>query len=203
MTVAATKRMSLEAYLTYEDGTDSRYELVDGVLVEMGAENPLNPEIAMFRVSYFLQEMAIPFYRLAIEHQIGVSQSQATARQPDLIVHSDESHAAIFDDGKLLRSGLAAPLLVVEVCSNSKKDQRSYDRDYVEKPVEYAVRGIPEYWIIDPSRALVRVGTLTNGVYQFAEFMGDVVMVSPSFPGLTLTVAQVLTAGRPTPTTDM
>jgi Putative restriction endonuclease len=35
MTVATQSRMSLEEYLTYDDGTETRYELVDGVLVEM------------------------------------------------------------------------------------------------------------------------------------------------------------------------
>jgi Uma2 family endonuclease len=42
------KRMSLEEYLAYDDGTDTRYELVDGVLVEMGNESKLNVQIAMF-----------------------------------------------------------------------------------------------------------------------------------------------------------
>jgi Uma2 family endonuclease len=196
MTVATSRRMSLEEYLTYDDGTDTRYELVDGVLVEMGAENPLNPQIAMLLVSYFLQEMGVPYSRLAIGHQIGVSSSKATARQPDLIVHSPESDAAIMADGKLLRSGDAAPLLVVEVVSNSARDKQSRDRDYEEKPLEYAERGIPEYWLIDPDRAWVRVGTLVNGAYQFQDFTGKQVIVSTAFPDLTLTAGQILTAGR-------
>jgi Uma2 family endonuclease len=196
MTVATSRRMSLEEYLTYDDGTETRYELVDGVLVEMGAENPLNPQIAMLLVSYFLQEMGVPYSRLAIGHQIGVSSSKATARQPDLIVHSPESDAAIMADGKLLRSGDAAPLLVVEVVSNSARDKQSRDRDYEEKPLEYAERGIPEYWLIDPDRAWVRVGTLVNGAYQFQDFTGKQIIVSTAFPRLTLTAGQVLTAGR-------
>jgi Uma2 family endonuclease len=196
MTVATSRRMSLEEYLTYDDGTETRYELVDGVLVEMGAENPLNPQIAMLLVSYFLQEMGVPYSRLAIGHQIGVSSSKATARQPDLIVHSPESDAAIMADGKLLRSGAAAPLLVVEVVSNSARDKQSRDRDYEEKPLEYAERGIPEYWLIDPDRAWVRVGTLVNGAYQFQDFTGKQVIVSTAFPDLTLTAGQILTAGR-------
>ena len=42
--------MTLREYLDYDNGTDIRYELEDGVLVEMGAENPLNPSIAMMLV---------------------------------------------------------------------------------------------------------------------------------------------------------
>jgi Uma2 family endonuclease len=195
MTVATTKRMTLEEYLTYDDGTDARYELVDGVLVEMGAENPLNPLIAMMLVFVFT-DLGIPRKNLVIGHQVGVSSTQATARQPNLIVHTDASRAAILGDGKILRSGEAAPLLVVEVVSNSLKDGKSYRRDYEEKPDEYAARGIPEMWIIDPDRAIVKIGTLINGVYQFQDFTGDNTIISPTFPHLALTAIVLLNAGR-------
>ena len=38
----------LEEYITYNDGTDTRYELRDGVLVAVGAESDANVNIAMF-----------------------------------------------------------------------------------------------------------------------------------------------------------
>jgi Uma2 family endonuclease len=195
MTIATARRMSLEEYLTYDDGTDTRYELEDGVLVEMGAENPLNPTIATFLLITFFQ-MGVPFSRLVIGHQIGVSSSKATARQPDLIVHSPESLAAIFDDGKLLRADCSAPLLVVEVASSTKTDKKSRDRDYIQKRSEYAKRGIPEYWIVDPEKAVVLVLTLVGSAYQETSFTGNGAIVSPSFPGLTITADEVLTAGN-------
>ena len=107
MTVATERRMSLKEFLTYDDGTDDlrsvrdhrRYELVDRVLVEMGAENPLNPQIVSFLVSIFFQ-LGIPIYRLVIGHQVGISATSAAARQPDLIVHSEASDIAIMQDGK-------------------------------------------------------------------------------------------------------
>jgi Uma2 family endonuclease len=195
MTLATQRRLSLEEYLTYDDGTDTRYELVDGVLVEMSAENPLNPAIASFLFAMFLQ-MGVPYNRLIIGHQIGISPSQATARQPDLIVHTAESKAAIMKDGKLLRHGMAAPMLVVEVVSNSKDDKRSRDRDYVEKRAEYAARGIPEYWIVDPDQRVVIVLTLAGREYQETAFTGPQSIVSPTFTHLNLTAEQVLNAGE-------
>lgn len=42
-----TRRMTLEEYLDYEDGTDTRYELVNGELAEVPSESDLNNEIAM------------------------------------------------------------------------------------------------------------------------------------------------------------
>ncbi len=44
MTVATDRRMTIQEFLVYDDGTDRRYELVDGVLVEMGAESRANTQ---------------------------------------------------------------------------------------------------------------------------------------------------------------
>ena len=44
----ATKPMPLEEYLNFDDGADSRYELVDGNLVAIPPESDLNDRIASF-----------------------------------------------------------------------------------------------------------------------------------------------------------
>ncbi len=191
MVLSTQKRLTLEEYIGYDDGTDTRYELVDGVLIAMGAENPINNTIAMFLISRFLQ-LGIPFYRLANGHQVAVSSDQASARQPDLVVHSEGSAAAILSGGTLLLADMPPPLLVVEVVSHSDSDKKSRDRDYVEKRAEYAQRGIPEYWIIDPIAAVVLILTLHNGTYQQQQFTADATVVSPAFPPLNLTANQML-----------
>lgn len=195
MTTTIPQRMTLEEYLEYDDGTDTRYELVDGILVVMGSENPINPQIAGFLFSIFLQ-LGIPHYRLVIGHQIEVSSAYASARQPDLLVHSEESEKAISADGKLLRLSHPAPLLVIEVVSNSETDPQSRTRDYQEKRLEYAARGIPEYWIIDPIAAVILVLTLEGTQYQEQRFQGKHPIVSSTFPNLNLTTEQVLKAGK-------
>ena len=48
MNQTTTQRLTFEEYLAYDDGTDTRYELVNGVLVATGAESPLNLDIAFF-----------------------------------------------------------------------------------------------------------------------------------------------------------
>jgi len=83
----ATKPMTFEDYLNYDDGTDTRYELVNGSLIAMPPESVLNHQIASFLFAYFLQ-LGIPYYCLSIGAQIAVSGYRATARQPDLIVLS-------------------------------------------------------------------------------------------------------------------
>lgn len=86
-------------------------------------------------------------------------------------------------------------MLAVEVVSNSATDQESRDRDYTQTFAEYAERGIPEYWIVDPDAALVTVCTLEDTAYQMAEFIGDEAVFSPTFPAFNLTTAQILAAG--------
>lgn len=194
MTIATNKALTLEEYLTYDDGTDARYELVNGVLVEMPTESPINKTIVMFLVSYFLR-LGIPYYRLAIGHQLEVTSEKASAREPDLIVHSEESAAAILQDGKLLRLGMPVPNVVIEVVSNSDTDPKSRERDYVEKRQEYAERGVPQYWIMDPVAAVILVLILVNGTYQEREFKDNEILISPTFAELDVTAAQILKAG--------
>jgi Uma2 family endonuclease len=61
---------------------------------------------------------------------------------------------------------MPAPMLVVEVASNSDTDPKSRERDYTEKRVDYAARQIPEYWIVDPIAAVVLVLTLAGDQYR-------------------------------------
>ncbi|MEM9156612.1 MAG: Uma2 family endonuclease, partial [Cyanobacteria bacterium P01_F01_bin.33] len=44
-TVSRPQLMTLEDYLKYDDGTDTRYELVNGELVEVPTESPENCRI--------------------------------------------------------------------------------------------------------------------------------------------------------------
>ena len=194
MTIATNKTLTLEEYLVYDDGTGTRYELVDGVLVEVPTENPLNKTIVMFLVSYFLR-LGIPYHRLAVGHQLEVTSKKASAREPDLVVHSEESAAAILQDGKLLRLRMPVPDLVLEVVSSSDTDPKSRQRDYVEKRREYAELKVPEYWIVDPAAAEVLVLILVDGRYQERKFKGDEALLSSGFTTVDLTADRLLRAG--------
>ncbi|MEG4633573.1 Uma2 family endonuclease [Microcoleus sp. AR_TQ3_B6] len=107
------------------------------------------------------------------------------------------------------------PALVVEVVSPGKVNE---DRDYRYKRSEYAARGIPEYWIVDPGQAkvtvlmwvdglyeeavfqgsnsIVTVLMCVDGLYEEAVFQGSNSIVSTTFPDQKLTAAQVLGAGE-------
>lgn len=165
MAVTTTAPMSLEEYLAYDDGTDRRHTLVDGVLVEMGAESEINLQIAGFLLSYFLG-LGIPHYLLTNKTEIVVSSRLAKTRYPDLMIKTEALDAAMpQSERSIVRLEMSAPQLVVEVVSPGQPGDENYDRDYVEKRREYAERGIPEYWIVDPSRGVVMVLALEGETY--------------------------------------
>jgi Uma2 family endonuclease len=196
MVLAVDRRMNLEDYLSYDDGTDTRYELLNGVLVEMGAESTANNWIAAFLYAAFLKS-GLSYNRVAMKQKIEVQSSYVSAREPDLIVHSEESTQAL--SGRLeacLRLTDPNPLLVIEVVSSSDTDRTSKTRDYIEKRAEYETRGIPEYWIVDPIGKLILVLNLVDKVYQVAVFVDDQPILSTLFPELGLTANQVLAAGN-------
>jgi Uma2 family endonuclease len=88
------------------------------------------------------------------------------------------------------------PVLVVEIVSPGEAGSPNYDRDYIEKPQEYADRGIPECWIIDPARSVMVVLTLQGKQYQEARLQGKTHIISAAFPSFNLTADNVLNAGR-------
>jgi len=187
----ATKLMTLKDYLNYDDGTDTRYELVNGELIAMPPESTLNKQIASFLFAYFLQ-IGIPYYRLSIGAQIAVSGTRATAREPDLMVLSEESVAALEGATQcLITYDMPPPTLVVEVVSPSQEN-----RDYRYKRTEYAGRHIPEYWIVDPIAQKVTIFEWVDGMYEEHVFQGDEPLRSPQFASVNLPATTVLTAGR-------
>jgi Uma2 family endonuclease len=188
---APTIHLTLEEYLTYDDGTENRYELVDGVLVAMGAESELNVLISSFLFAQFLQVAA--YYLIRRGTEIAVPGSNADTRYPDLVVLTADAAVAL--EGKprsIITADMPAPALVVEIVSPGAENRQ---RDYVTKLHEYALREIPEYWIIDPTEQVLTISTWQAGQYLLSAYRGDEKIHSPIFPQLQLTAKQVLQAG--------
>ena len=142
----------------------------------------------------------IPYYLIRRGTEIFVSSRTVSSRYPDLMVLSEEGQSALEGAKRsAVTINMPAPALVIEVVSPGEPgDKRNYDRDYVDKPKEYAARGIPEFWQVDPTpdRAVVIVLSLKDGAYQSREFRGRDRVLSPTFPDLQLTAEQILRAGR-------
>ncbi|MCW6038272.1 Uma2 family endonuclease [Spirulina subsalsa FACHB-351] len=191
-----SKEMSLEEFLQYDDGSDSRYELEDGRLLYMPSESDINQRIAMFLLAYFLQ-LGLPFYRLRIGTELAVMGSRATVRLPDLMVLTEELAQAMSGATRsIILSEMPPPDLVVEVVSPGRENE---ERDYRYKRAQYQARGIREYWIIDPMQQQITVLRLVTGLYEEAIFRGEEGIVSELLTQWgqrePLTVAQVLQVG--------
>lgn len=178
--------------MNYDDGTDRRYELVAGELVEMPPESPKNVQIALFLLTQFLK--FVPVNKLSNKTEIVVSGARATTRIPDLIMFTDELLEELQNATRsTIALDMPPPALVVEVVSPGKANE---ERDYRYKRSEYAARGIAEYWIVDPEKAQVMVLMLVDGFYEETVFKGCDQIRSQVLQKLELTTEQVLKVGE-------
>jgi Uma2 family endonuclease len=191
---ASPQFKSFEEYLAADpsDLPEGRHEYWDGDLVAVMTEGLLNYEIANY-LCFLLVQAGID---RKLVHPGGVEVAvpgRPRTRFPDLTV-LDQVHLITLKRRATVSPDGPPPQMVVEVVSPGRESSANYRRDYETKRDQYAGRGIPEYWIVDPDRGWVMVGTLVGGVYQFATFVGPQVIVSLAFPGLGLT-AEVVLAG--------
>ena len=182
-----TTLLTLEEYLLYDDGTENRYELVDGKLVLMPPESDRNNLIALYLLSEFLKLIPIKLIRHK-DTEIVVTGNRTRVRMPDLLVLTEELLTTIGGRRATITADMPSPALAVEVVSPGKANR---DRDYRYKRSEYAARGIAEYWIVDPELNRVTVLSLVDGFYEEAVFEGDKPISSSIFKQLSLTAERI------------
>ena len=188
-TTSTSTRFSLEEYLAYDDDTDNRYELVDGKLVAMPPETDRNNLISLYLLSEFLKIVPIQLIRHK-DTEIVVTGNRTRVRLPDLMILTEELLTAIGGRRATITSDMPSPVLVVEVVSPGKVNE---DRDYRYKRVEYAARGILEYWIVDPQRSKVTVLSLIDGLYEETVFEGSQPLISTVFSDFKTSATKILT----------
>jgi Uma2 family endonuclease len=185
--------LSLQDFLAYDDGTDTRYELVDGELIEMPPESQENNNIARFLMAELLK--IFPFYLVAYKDtEVQVTGRRARCRIPDLLVHTEESQAALVGATRAtLTLDMPPPALAIEIVSPGTDNR---NRDYRYKHTEYAARGIAEYWIVDPEMQQITVCQWVEGQYEDTVLKGDMLIASQIVPHWQLTIEQVFAAAH-------
>ena len=191
MTVTRQK-LTLEEYLNYNDGTDDRYELVNGELIKMSLPSGRHGAIAKFLERTFDAENArLQRTWITVRGDVGIQSPRGdrwdTVRIPDVTIISREQWQDLQDREAVIGLNEPPPFLVVEVVSPSTQ---STDRR--AKRAEYSVLNIPEYWIVDPLEYRVIICSLLEGLYDSEEFTGRDRIISPTFPDLILTAEQIL-----------
>ncbi len=189
MTLATSKKMTLEEFLAYDDGTDTRYELENGELIAMPAESEINRRIAVFLLIYFSQ-LGISPARLTLKTEVAVTSTRVSVRIPDLMILSEEGATALEGASRsIVLLDMPPPQLVVEVVSAGQEK-----RDYRYKRTEYGARGIVEYWIVDPIAQQITLLEWVEGLYEEQVYgLGDRLR-STLFPALDLTSDRILSA---------
>lgn len=182
-------------------GDLDRYELINGELVEMEPtgvheqvtaiiSRKLNVEIDRLDLNYFIP------HRCLIK-LLGTE----TAFRPDAIVLDQAQIASepLWQKEPVITLGKSIKLVVEVVSSN-------WQNDYARKVEDYALLGIPEYWIVDylgiggreylgkPKQPTITVCTLVGDEYQRKLFRNSDRLISSIFPELQLTANQVFNA---------
>jgi Uma2 family endonuclease len=144
---------------TYEDllalpDDGKRYELFNGVIVEMPA-----PLVAHQRLLMRLGSILLQFFDRhenlgdVIPAPVDVRLAPHFVFQPDLVVLlKDNPNYEHLNDLKLIEG---APDLVIEILSPT-----SLIYDAIEKAANYSSYGVREYWIVDPDQKSVDVRVL-------------------------------------------
>ena len=204
MVQASSNVFTFAEYLTYDDGTDVRHELVRGYLLAMTPPAWSHVKIARFLEDLFraeIRRLGSPWD--AIRGEVGQRTGVVDSRLPDVLVTPSAELEQFRDRPAVLE---APAFLVVEIVSKS-----SVRDDYLHKLAEYEAIGVQEYWLVDylalgPSRYLgipkiptVFVYTLTDvdatapeqEYAQPRKFQGGDRIQSSLFPELDVTAAAI------------
>jgi Uma2 family endonuclease len=198
------KLVTFDEFIAWHpENSERRYELHDGVIVEISLPNgehekvvgflvkKLNVEVDRLNLPYFVPKTVIV---KALENQSGYS--------PDVLLLNESNlvNEPIWNRESIITQA-ASIVLAIEIVSTNWRD------DYLKKYADYEMMGIPEYWMVDylalggreftgnPKQPTISVCSLQEGEYRVTKFRGDDRIQSPTFPDLNLTAQQIFKAG--------
>jgi len=127
--------LSFEDYLNYDDGTDNRYEWIEGELIAMPPESGENDEIARALGYQYLAKLAgfflVRTHNCELEVPV-LRPGLPRNRYPDLVILRPE-HRQLAKQRLTIRLEMPPPVLVVEVVSPGEENRR---RDYADKRMQ-------------------------------------------------------------------
>jgi Uma2 family endonuclease len=205
MVQTVSQRVSFEEFIDwYPENSEQRYELHEGVIVEMPKPKGKHSEIAGFLnidLGIIIRNSRLPFFipRECIVRSI----DGESGYEPDVIVLDRQavSSEPRWANESIITAGASVRLVVEVVSTNWRDDYLTKLRDY------YEALGIPEYWVVDylgvggrlhighPKQPTISVYSLVEGEYEVQRFRVEDAIVSPTFANLQLSLASVFAAG--------
>ena len=194
-----SKTLSFEEFLTqYRD--NPRYELADGELIDMeptGPHETFSGKLATY-IGVALLTENIPWF-IPRTCLIRPFTDAATARRPDIVVLDETvpSSEPLWEQEPVITLGRSIKLVVEVVSTN-------WEIDYARKVEEYALLGIPEYWIADyrglggiafigkPKQPTFTVCQLIGEEYTQQQYRLRQLIQSPLLPNLQLCLDDIL-----------
>ncbi len=205
MTQAIPKPVTFDEFIGwFPENSEYRYELHEGIIVEMPKPKGKHSEVAGFlniEIGIVCREAQLPYF---IPRECIVrSDDGESGYEPDVIVLDRDavSSEPRWEGESIITMGRSIRL-VVEVVSTNWQD------DYLTKLRDYEALGIQEYWIVDylglggrlhigyPKRPTLSVYQLVEGEYEVQRFREGDRIKSPTFAQLNLTSEQVFRAER-------
>ncbi|BAU08758.1 hypothetical protein NIES592_20285 [Fischerella major NIES-592] len=200
MTQALPKTITVEEFAAwYPENPQRRYELHNGVIVEMPLPVGEHEEVTGFlvrKLSVELDRLNLPYFipKTAFVKPL----PNESGYSPDVLIvnQTNLTNEPIWKKESIITQGASIPL-VVEVVSSNWRD------DYYKKYADYEEMGIAEYWIVDyaglggrefigkPKQPTILICCLDEGEYLVRKFRGDDRIQSPTFPELNLTAKQI------------
>ncbi|NCJ05378.1 Uma2 family endonuclease [Synechococcales cyanobacterium C] len=181
-------------------GDNPQYELIDGEPIDLEPTGQ-HEEVAGFigrKLNVAIDQQALPYfipYRCLIK-LLGTE----TAFRPDVVVldKTQLDQEPLWQQEPVICRGTSVKLVVEVVSSN-------WQNDYARKTEDYALLGIPEYWIVDylglggrdytgnPKQPTLTLCVLKGDRYQKQALQGCDRIQSRAFPSLQLAVDQIFT----------
>ena len=191
--------------LTFENflrdyGDNPSYELADGELILMeptGSHETVGGKLAT-QIGIAITTEKLPWF-IPRTCLIRPFADLATARRPDIVVLDETALGMepLWEREPVITLGRSIKLVVEVVSTN-------WETDYARKVEEYALLGIPEYWIVDyrglggvafigkPKQPTITICQLINEDYTQQQFRLGELIISPLLKSLQIRLNDVL-----------
>ncbi|MEG4170118.1 MULTISPECIES: Uma2 family endonuclease [unclassified Microcoleus] len=202
MVAIAQKILSFEEFLNWDDDSGRSFELLNGVAMPLSEPTAKHEDVVDGLCRLLVdhcQSLNLPYVpRQSKQVRLNAAPGESeSSRKADIVVFAKEEWVRMRQSSASAAAYIPPPL-AIEVVSTNWRD------DYRIKLNEYETLGILEYWIVDyaglggvqyigsPKQSTVTINRLIDGEYQAQRYQGEAIIVSPTFPQLVLTIAQIL-----------